>query len=133
MGYIAFLSCQNLSKMKISESDFFAILRECAGIYARAARVISKKIGEPYSRQAVRERAEKRPDLMSDIEEENKDIAEEGLQSLMRSKDESIRMKSVFLYLKTKCRDRGYGDQPTPPPPPTIIINPVLPKEDDDK
>lgn len=64
-----------------------------------------------------------------EVEESLKDEGESLLRELMQSRDTT----AVIFYLKTKCKDRGYGDQPTPPPPPTIIINPVLPKEDADK
>ena len=64
-----------------------------------------------------------------EVEESLKDEAESLLRELMKAKDTT----ATIFYLKTKCKDRGYGDQPTPPPPPTIIINPVLPKDDPEK
>ena len=94
--------------MKITDEQFFAALRESAGLYARAARIIEKEYGVSYTRQSVKERAERNPEILKDIESENYDIAEEGLHSLMRSKNEGIRFKSVQFYLKTKGKDRGY-------------------------
>jgi hypothetical protein len=63
------------------------------------------------SRQAVRDRALKKPHLLDDIEEENLDYAEEGLQDLLRSDDQRIKLRAVELYLKTKGKERGYVER----------------------
>jgi hypothetical protein len=47
--------------MKITDEQFFAALRESAGLYARAARIIEKEYGVSYTRQSVKERAERHP------------------------------------------------------------------------
>lgn len=96
---------------KIADKEFFAVLRENAGLYARTAKAIEKQFGVPYSRQAVRDRAEKCPDVLADINEENVDIAEEGLHSLIRSKNDNIRLRAIELYLKTKGKKRGYVEK----------------------
>lgn len=96
---------------KISDKEFFAVLRENAGLYARTAKAIEKQFSVTYSRQAVRDRAEKFPDVLADINEENVDIAEEGLHSLIRSKNDNIRLRAIELYLKTKGKKRGYVEK----------------------
>lgn len=93
---------------KLSENEFWTILRKNAGLYARTARAIQNEFGISYSRQAVRDRAEKCPDLLNDILEETVDIAEEGLHDLMRSPLPNIRLKAIELYLKSKGSHRGY-------------------------
>jgi phage antirepressor YoqD-like protein len=93
---------------KLTNKQFWAILRANAGLYARTARAITEQYNIPYTRQSVKERAEKNPELLADIEEENIDIAEEALQSLMRSKNERIKLQAVQLVLKTKGKHRGY-------------------------
>ena len=93
---------------KISEQQFLSILRENAGLFSRTARAISKQFNLQYSRQAVRDRAIKHPKEIEDIEEENLDIAEEGLHSLVRSKNENIKLRAIELMLKTKGKKRGY-------------------------
>jgi hypothetical protein len=93
---------------KLSDKQFVAILRKNAGIYARTARAIEKEFGIDYSRQAVRIRAERFPDVMADILEESVDIAEEGLHDLMRSSLPNIRLKAIELFLKSKGSHRGY-------------------------
>lgn len=93
---------------KVSDEDFFRVLRENGGIYARTARAIRNEFKIRYTRQAVRDRALNNPDEVADIAEENKDVAEEGLHTLMRSKNERIRLRAVELFLKTKGKDRGY-------------------------
>lgn len=102
---------KNIRTRKISDKEFFAILRENAGIYARTARAIEKQFNIKYTRQAVRQRAEQNPEELHDIREENIDVAEEGLHSLMRSKDEKTKLQAVKLYLTTIGRNRGYSER----------------------
>jgi len=114
---------------KISDEQFLSVLRENAGLYARTARAIEKQFGVEYSRQAVRYRAEKFPEELTDIAEENLDIAEEGLLSLMRKGSESVRLRAIEIYLKTKGKRRGYVERSEVdvnvkeiPPLPNVII-----------
>lgn len=93
---------------KVSDKEFWTILRKNAGLYARTARAIEHQFGFPYSRQAVKARAESEPQLLADILEETVDIAEEGLHEMMRSSLPNIRMKAIELYLKSKGAHRGY-------------------------
>ena len=97
--------------LKIADEQFFAILRENAGLFARTARAIETQFGIKYSRQAVHLRAQKHPDILADIDEENLDIAEEGLYSIMRSKSETVRLDAVKFYIKHKGRKRGYVEK----------------------
>ena len=97
--------------MKVSDNEFWEILRENAGIYARTARAIEKQFNIQYSRQAVKERAEKDSERLNDIREQNFDVAEEGLMSLMRSKAERIKLDSIKFYLERKGKDRGYSQR----------------------
>lgn len=96
---------------KLTDSQFFAILRENGALYARTARAIKKEFNITITRQAVRQRAENNPEELADILDENIDVAEEGLFSLMRSKNESVRLKAVELFLKTKGKKRGYVER----------------------
>jgi len=93
---------------KISDKEFLTLLRENGGLFARTSKAIKAQFDIEYSRQAVRDRALKNPKELADIEEENLDIAEEGLHSLMKSEDERIKLRSIEIYLKTKGRKRGY-------------------------
>lgn len=110
---------------KISDEQFLSLLRENAGLFARTARAIKKQFKIEYSRQAVRDRAEKFPDELMDICEENLDIAEEGLHSLMRSGNEAVKLRAIELYLKTKGKKRGYIERQEID---ATINVPVLPK-----
>ena len=96
---------------KISDEQFLSILRENAGLFSRTARAIASHLKIKYSRQAVRDRAAKFPNEVADIEEENLDIAEEGLHSLVRSKNENIKLRAIELMLKTKGKKRGYVER----------------------
>lgn len=92
----------------LTDHEFLHILRENAGLYARTARAIEKKYGMNMTRQAIKIRAGKFTEEVLDIREENLDIAEESLHSLMRSKNEKIRLQAVTIYLKTVGKGRGY-------------------------
>src|SRR5690606_10614049 len=97
-----------MAKSRISDKEFWTILKENGGLYARTARAIRHQFNIEYSRQAVANRAEKKPDKLKEIHEENIDVAEEGLFTLMRSSTESIKLRSIELFLKTKGKHRGY-------------------------
>lgn len=94
--------------LKLSNKKFWAILRKNGGLYARTARAIEKEFGIKMTRQSVRVRAERDPKLLQDILDESVDLAEEGLQDLMRSPLPNIRLKAIELYLKAKGAGRGF-------------------------
>lgn len=108
---------------KISDKDFWKLLRKHAGLFGRTARAIKQEFGENYSRQAVRVRALKDPDQLEDIRQENHDYAEEGLQDLMHDVDKRIRIRALELYLKGPGRERGFEDKTKIDLPPEIVIN----------
>ena len=94
---------------KISEERFWSILRENAGLMARTAKAIEQESGETYTRQAVYDRVKKNPELYNDILEENIDVAESELQTILRtSTSERNRLDAVKFYLKTIGKKRGY-------------------------
>lgn len=98
--------------MKISKEKFIHILRKNGGIYSHAAREISDKIGLKYSRQSVKERANKLSvDIMDDIEGENLDDAQSELFNLMKSQDERVRLDAIKFYLKTKGKHLGFTEK----------------------
>jgi hypothetical protein len=96
---------------KLSDAQFWGILRKNAGIFGRTSRMIEKEFGISYSRQSVRERAMAHSELLADIDEENVDIAEEGLHDLMRSGNPSVKLKAIETYLKAKGSHRGYYEK----------------------
>jgi hypothetical protein len=97
---------------KISDEQFLSALRENAGLFAQTAAAIQKQYGVAYTRQAVRQKAELSfKDELLDIYEENLDCAEEGLRSLMNSTTESVKLRALELYLKTKGKMRGYTEK----------------------
>jgi hypothetical protein len=97
--------------MKLSKDEFWAGLRESAGIYSRAVRLYKKEYDVDISRIGVRDRALKDPEQLKDIKEQNIDIAEEGLHSLMRTKNEPVRLRAIDLFLKTQGKSRGYVER----------------------
>jgi hypothetical protein len=100
-----------MAEFHLTDDQFFQILRDNAGLFARTAKSISETYGIPYSRQAARERALKQPEILTDIEEEGLDMAEGGMRDLMISPNEDIKFKSCQFVLKTKGKKRGYVER----------------------
>ena len=100
-----------MAEFHLTDDEFFQILRDNAGLYARTAKAVTETYGIPYSRQAVRERALKQPEILTDIEEEGLDLAEGGMRDLMISHNEDIKFKSCQFVLKTKGKKRGYVER----------------------
>jgi len=99
-------------KRRLSDNEFWTILRKNGGLFARTAKAIEREFGFSYNRTSVKERAEKNPEELKDIREQNIDIAEEGLYDLMRnSTKESIRLEAVKYFLKTIGKTRGYVEK----------------------
>lgn len=96
---------------KVSDAKFFAILRENSGLFSKTAEAIQNQCKITYTRQAVRERALKNPDEFVDIIEETVDVAEDGLLTLMKSKNERIKLAAIETFLKAKGKNRGYVDR----------------------
>ena len=96
---------------KISDKKFLAILRENSGLFAKTAEAIEKQCKITYTRQSVRDRALKHPDEFVDIIEETIDVAEDGLLTLMKSKNERVKLAAIETFLKAKAKDRGYVDR----------------------
>ena len=80
---------------KLSEEQFWSMLRKNCGIYFKTAKAIREKYKIKYSRQAVRDRALSKPDLLKDIREQNIDKAEDVLHCLMTSDDENVQYSLV--------------------------------------
>jgi hypothetical protein len=96
---------------KLSDKKFLAILRENSGLFAKTAEAIQKQCKITYTRQSVRDRALKHPDEFVDIIEQTVDVAEDGLLTLMKSKNERIKLAAIETFLKAKGKDRGYFDK----------------------
>ena len=97
---------------KLTDEEFWSILRDNGGIYSRTARAIQRKYGVSYTRQSVYERAKAKPDLLEDIVEEAIDIAEEALFALIRTGQPATRLEAIKFFLKYQGKHRGYGDKP---------------------
>lgn len=96
---------------KISDEQFLSILRENGGLLSMTARAIQERFGVKYTRQAVKDRCVKFHDELQDIYEENLDVAEDGLRTLMQTKNENVRMRAIELFLKTIGKKRGYVER----------------------
>jgi hypothetical protein len=96
---------------KLSDSEFWEMVRQNGGIYARTAKAIEETFNITYTRQSVKERAEKKPELLADIEDEFLDKAEGGLSDLLESTDERVKLEAVKFTLKTKGKKRGYVEK----------------------
>ena len=96
---------------KLSDEQFFTILRENGGLFHYTAKAIEKEFKVSYSRQAVHDRASRHPEILQDIKEESLDKAERGLGTLMEGEDDRIKMQALQLYLKTIGKTRGYVEK----------------------
>lgn len=101
----------NKNVKKLSDEKFFACLREASGIFGHTSHLIKKNYNIDISRQAVRERALNNLEELEDIRQQSIDLAEYGLLSLMRSKNERIKFKAIEFFLKMKGKERGYTDK----------------------
>lgn len=99
------------SGYKITDAQFWAILRKNGGLFARTAKAIKRDLGEDITRQAVRARALNDPDQYRDILEEVKDTAEEVIQDIMRTGTNREKLKATEIYLRGPGKDRGYYDK----------------------
>jgi hypothetical protein len=100
-----------MAEFHLSDEEFFGILRENAGLFARTAKAISETYGIEYSRQAARQRALDKPEILADIEDESLDLAEGGMMDLVKSLDDDIKFKACQFVLKTKGKKRGYVER----------------------
>ena len=82
-----------------------------AGLYSKTAKAIQRQFNIDDSRRAARVRAAGYPKELEEIRKKTIDLAEEGLFSLMQSKDERIRLGAFEMFLKTKGRNQGYSDR----------------------
>lgn len=104
---------QRLNKThKLSNAEFWTILRDNGGLFARTAKAIERKYKISFSRSAVKQRADTEPHLLNDIIEESLDIAEEGILFLMKQKgDIAVQLNAIKYYLNKKGASRGYGER----------------------
>jgi len=98
-------------RSRLTKAQFLEILRDNAGLYARTSRAIEKVYGFPMTRQAVRQRAEKYPEELKDIQEQTIDVAEETVLDVMRKGKDRERLDAAKFLLKTIGRIRGYVEK----------------------
>jgi hypothetical protein len=94
------------SNYKLTDEEFLKILKENCGMYGLTAVAIQKKYGIPYTRQAVRDRAQRHPDFIKELEEENFEIVNLTFLELMKQKENLyVRLNSAKFYAATKCKE----------------------------
>lgn len=97
---------------KFTDKQFFACLRDCAGIYARTARKLKELYDIEITRQGVKDRADRHLDIVSDIREESVDVAEDSIYGMMlQNKDLRIKLEATKSYLKAMGKHRGWNDK----------------------
>ena len=97
--------------MKINNQEFWAILRANGGVFKATADAITEKTGESITRQGVSQRAKKDKEQLVDIKDTRVDVAETGMDEMMKSDNEAIKFKACETVLKRQGRDRGWGDK----------------------
>lgn len=83
---------EEILNYKVSDIQFWAVLRESYGVYAKAARLLKQAYDIDISRQAIHSRATRHPDKLEDCRAYILDDAEQVLVSLLRSKDDKVRL-----------------------------------------
>lgn len=96
---------------KITDAEMEIFVRANGGLCARTAKEIQKKLGVPFTRQEVRRWLDLHPDIATDVLEEVIDIAEEGLQGLIRTGTPQVKLRAIELFLKTQGKKRGYVER----------------------
>jgi len=94
---------------KISDAVFWECMAEACGMYSRAGKIMEQKHGIVLSRQAVKDRADKQPELLKQCREITVEIAEEVIQVAMRQKgDIRSRLDAAKFVLKHLGKDFGW-------------------------
>lgn len=103
-----------MSRPKYSAQQVADAIRAAGGVVAVAARALGCDRNTVY---AYAERHATVRTAMEEANETNLDVAEAGLASFVRGTvagravDDRVRMDAIKFYLRTKGRDRGYGDR----------------------
>jgi hypothetical protein len=100
-----------MKKGRLPNKDFWRILRENGGIYSRTARYIKEVYDIDYTRQAVRQRAEKDMEQLEDVLAEVFEKAEGGLLDMIETGTPNIKIKAIEILYKFKGAKYGYTQQ----------------------
>lgn len=99
---------------KVSEVKFWNYLKANDGLYSKTAAAIAAHEGVTMSRQAVEQRAKKKPEKLAQVLEFIIDKAEDQVYTLASgAQQEHVKLKANQLILERKGRDRGWGEQTT--------------------
>jgi thiamine biosynthesis lipoprotein ApbE len=94
--------------MKVTPEQFEEAIRKTGGLYTATVNYIKKKWKIEITRQSVKDRADKNPELLQEVREAAKDKAESVVFELMGSKNDTVKFKSATYYLDRLGTDRGY-------------------------
>ncbi len=107
---------------KLTDEQFVAIYTENGGLPSKTAKAIEAKYKIKFSRQAVRERAKKFPDIVFECRDELVEMAEDNLRHLLNCDDLEVKRKTTIYVLNTLGRASGYGKT-------TVTHEPAKPEE----
>lgn len=94
---------------RVKVSDVADALRASAGIHTAAARILAPKYGG-FTTNGVKYYVERYPELQAlkaELLEQTLDLAESKLITALNQGD----MKSVFFFLRTRGKQRGYVER----------------------
>ena len=94
--------------MKVTQHQFEEAIRKTGGLYSASVNYIKKKWRIDITRQSVKERAEKNPELLQEVREAAKDKAESVVFDCMSDKNSTVKFKAATYYLDRLGADRGY-------------------------
>lgn len=99
---------------KVTDAQIIEAYHAAFGIIARAAKLLEKDLKIKFSRQAMKERVDsliRDGVLLDDATENLIDLAESAALDILAKGSEKGKISILNLILKTKGRERGWGDK----------------------
>lgn len=99
------------TRYHLSDAEFLQALTINSGVFVKTAKWIEDHYKIPYTRQAVRKRAQNFEAELEEIVEGVLDKAESALYGLFNCSNKRIRLQAVTWFLQRKGKERGYSTQ----------------------
>jgi hypothetical protein len=98
-------------RKKVTDEQLWQALNHSNGIYTVTRDYLKIRYGISISSFAIRKRAIAKPELLDEIKLITINEVENGLYQVMRSQNESNKLKAIIFYLKTQGKAHGYTER----------------------